>query len=160
MTIHHFKDKLAEGQTIEARLDRYFEKNYEVLHATPAGQRAGIDRYFCDRDTGARASVDYKADFRAVQTGNAFIEMVSVDTNGKPGWAVASQAMWVLYFLPQTGKLYVLRMETLREKIPLWSTWYRVADAQNDSYKTSGLLVPLTELDDIASKILIIHEEK
>src|SRR5689334_20898516 len=101
MKTHVFKDKLREGHEVEELLDRHFEAKYQIWHATPAGQRQGIDRWFTDRITGDRFSVDYKADWRAHETRRAFIETISVDSTGKAGWAYTSKADWIYYYLPQ-----------------------------------------------------------
>ncbi len=154
MTEHNFHDKLVQGEAAEAELDAYFGQVYEITPATPAEQRLGIDRFFVHRDLGFRTAVDYKADWRAVETGNAFIETISVDRRDKPGWAVASRAAWVLYYLPQTRTLYVLRMRALRRLLPQWQAMFPTRSAKNSGYSTHGLLVPLAVMMRVAEAVV------
>jgi hypothetical protein len=151
---HSFDDKLTQGETIEALLDEYFEGDYEITHATPAEQRMGIDRFFTRRNLGFRTAAHYKADFRAAQTGNAFIETISVDTRAKAGWVIASRAAWILNYLPQTRILYLLRTQDLRRLLPQWQAAYPTRSAKNDGYSTHGLLVPLAELERVAEAVV------
>lgn len=154
MTVHKFNAKLKQGEAVERELDDYFVTEYEIEHATREEQRRGIDRYFTHRATGERRAVDYKADWRAHQTGNAFIETVSVDTVAKAGWAVASESEVILYYLPQTRVLYVVFLAQLRRWLPLWMELFPAAKAQNEGYSTHGVLIPISELEDIAESVV------
>jgi len=71
-----FHEQLAKGQVQEDRLDRHFSKWYDIITATKAQQREGLDRMFID-GSGREVSVEYKADFRAHSTGNFYVETVS-----------------------------------------------------------------------------------
>ena len=105
---YDFNTQLAEGIAHERQLDEFFLTQYQglltIAQATPAQQRQGIDRLFTSISTGEVDTVEYKADSLAGKTGNAFIETVSVDTANKPGWAVASEAKYLVYLVtdPQT----------------------------------------------------------
>lgn len=146
-----FKQQLAIGEAHERRLDEFFSRyDIDIRPATAEEQRMGIDRFFTHRPTGAVDAMEYKADDKAGQTGNAFIETVSVDTTGKPGWAVASQARFLVYLVVDPEVIYLVNMQRLRNALPRWQSIYPEVPAQNDGYRTLGLLVPLHELERIA----------
>ncbi len=152
--VYRFDEQLKQGQQREAELDNFFRRWFVVTSATPAQQRDGIDRVFTDKRTGVRCSVEYKADERAGETGNAFIETVSVDRQGKLGWALRSLAQVLVYYVPgKPAAIYMLTMVRLRGQMERWGREYPAAEAQNEGYKTRGVLVPLAELERIAYQV-------
>jgi hypothetical protein len=153
---YQFAPKLAEGQTYEQQLDARFADRYIIQPATPQQQRQGIDRVYRPRNNPHQVLyIEYKADRTAVRTGNAFVEIVSVDTANKPGWAITSQADWLFYLVPgEAEALYIIRMADLRRSLPAWRTAYQTRRVPNDGYHTVGLLVPLDEFERIAYTVL------
>ena len=148
---YDFNEQLAEGQAYELRLDNHFRRfNIEIRPATMDEQRQGIDRFFTHRTTGKVDTMEYKADSLAGRTGNAFIETISVDTTGKPGWAVASRARYLAYMVTEPETIYLIDMRALRAALPVWQAKYPTRQAQNNGYRTHGVLVPLHELERIA----------
>ena len=148
---YDFKEQLAEGQAYERRLDQHFSQfNIEIRPATMDEQRQGIDRYFTHRTTGKVDAMEYKADSLAGRTVNAFIETISVDTTGKPGWAVASKARYLVYLVTEPETIYLIDMRALHVALPVWKARYPVRQAQNFGYRTHGVLVPLHELERIS----------
>lgn len=143
--MHSFAKKLAEGEAVERQLDDIFAQDYIVRPATREQQRQGIDRLMADRD-GNQFALEYKADWRAAETGNAFIETISVDTTGKPGWARTSMADWLVYAIPPRGIAYGVRMERIRVMVPTWAARYSIRPALNSAYSTHGICVPVSEL--------------
>jgi len=153
MKIFDFDEQLVEGQEAEAFLDDVFSEFAEVKKVGMDLQRKGIDRAF--RIDGKIITVDYKADRRATLTGNAFIETVSVSTNDTAGWARKTQADWIVYFLPQEMKAYVIPVKEMKKRLNDWWNTYPVGNAQNAGYYSQGLLVPLTEIASF-SKIMCL----
>lgn len=146
--------QLARGENAEQRLDEHFSDRFEITPATRAQQRQGIDRIFQHCETGAHYAIEYKTDWTAAQTGNAFVETVSVDTQNKPGWAYASQADWLIYYVPGTGTIYIVSFAALRRNLPQWLA--RCKDAPpipNRGYNTLGILVPLRDFARCCQKI-------
>ena len=152
-TTYNFARQLAIGGAHERRLDAHFALWFAITPATRDEQRAGIDRIFVHRATGKRYTVEYKADDKAGRTGNAFIEVTSVDTAGRAGWAMSSQADILVYLVVEPETVYALRMPTLRLALALWQRHYPKRSAQNQGYKTWGYLVPLAELEKIALEV-------
>lgn len=150
---YNFQTQLATGEEAERRLDAWFAHWYAIEPATPAQQRAGIDRIFTRHDTGRAFKVEYKTDSRASATGNAFVETVSVDTTGKAGWAFTSQADILLYYVPVSEVIYVIQMATLRRHLSRWQRQYQARKIPNQGYCTHGLLVPLDEFERIAQRV-------
>jgi hypothetical protein len=150
---YQFESKLAEGQEYERQLDAVFAKWFQVLPATPAQQRQGIDRTFWHVKDNKSYSVEYKADSVAGRTGNAFVETISVDTTNKPGWAVSSQADMLVYLVTEPQTIYCIWMIKLRSHLADWEAKYATKTAQNQGYRTHGILVPLTEFEAIASLV-------
>ena len=152
-TTYDFTQQLAIGEAHERRLDTLFARWFTITPATPAQQRRGIDRTFVHRTTGARYLVEYKADDKAGRTGNAFIETTSVDTTGRAGWAISSEADVLIYLVTDPETIYAIKMRTLRTALARWQRKYPKRPAQNQGYKTWGYLVPLAELEKIAAEV-------
>ena len=150
-----FREQLGIGEKYEKQLDAYFSHWAAICHATRRQQRAGIDRVFV-APGGNEVRVEYKTDLRASQTGNAFIETVSVSnaSTRKPGWAYTSQADVIIYYIPGDLLAYVLRPSAIRNQLERWSQKYREVAVQNHGYATRGLLVPLAELEEIAEEVI------
>lgn len=149
-----FREQLAKGEEAERFLDGYFDDRFKVLPVTREGQRKGIDRVFIDRQTHEHARVEYKTDWRAQATRNAFIETVSVDSQEKRGWAYTTQADLVFYYVPGEELVYVLQPAVIRQCLPAWQQRYRAAKARNEGYYTHGVLVPLHELERCAKEVI------
>jgi hypothetical protein len=148
-----FESQLLKGQQAELELDQYFARFYEIdRHATREEQRKGIDRVF-HGSTGS-FFVEYKTDFKAHQTGNAFIETLSVDRANISGWAHSCKSDFLAYYIPGLKLIYWLDVPAIKTRILLWQAKYRKAFAQNNNYKTGGVLVPLFELDAIALQVI------
>lgn len=146
-TLHTF-DKSFEGSKLyDAELDKYFGVAYEIRKATRDQERMGIDRIFVHRVTGTWYYVEYKTDHRTPDTGNVFVETISVDTADKIGWAFTSAAQVLVYFVPAYERAYRIDMMTVKRKLPAWGV-YREGKAWNKGrdgslYLTWGRLVPL-----------------
>jgi hypothetical protein len=151
-----FDAQKARGDAGESFLDQVFTTDYEVQPATRAEQRRGIDRIFTRRRTGQRLAVEYKTDYKAAHTGNAFVETVSVDTVGKAGWAYSSAADYLIYYVPGDEVIYVIALEVLRRELPRWLQEYPLRAAQNEGYATHGVLVPLDEFEAHAEAVMSI----
>jgi hypothetical protein len=149
-----FDAQKAKGDSGESFLDCWFAIDYEVCPATRQEQRRGIDRIFIQRRTGQRFRVEYKTDYKAAETGNAFVETVSVDTAGRAGWAYSSQSDYLIYYIPADGLIYVLALEVLRCELPRWLREYPHRAAQNEGYATHGVLVPLDEFEKHAEVVI------
>ena len=122
---------------------------------TPAedDQRRGIDRWLVN-SAGKRISLEYKTDVTAGRTGNAFVETISVSTADKPGWAVSSQATWLIYYIPDPEAVYIIKFARIRQHLARWREQYPSRDIPNVGYVTTGLLVPLREFEQIAARVL------
>ncbi|MEB2351838.1 MAG: hypothetical protein OZ924_10535 [Burkholderiaceae bacterium] len=172
--MYQFDRQLSIGEEGEAFLDGFFAAWFHIRRATPVEQRQGIDRWFVDA-RGRRQSVEYKADSTAARTGNAFVETISVDITGKPGWAYSSQARtlayyitgkpgWayssqartLAYYIPPDGLIYIIRLRHLRVVLPRWERDYPTRAVSNAGYHTHGLLVPLHELERLAVTVFTI----
>lgn len=151
--------QLARGEDAERRLDRHFANRFHIAPATRAQQRQGIDRHFKPRRTvqnspGAAFTVEYKTDWTAARTGNAFIETVSVDSQGIPGWVYTSRADWLAYYVPGLHRVYLITFAALRARLPAWRHRHPPAPPiPNGSYNTLGILVPLNEFARTCQKI-------
>lgn len=155
MSAYQFDTQKRVGVAGEETLDAFF-RQWRGLHirpATDAEQRRGIDRMFTVAATGREVAVEYKTDYMAGRTGNAFVETVSVDRAGKPGWAVSSEAYFLIYLVPEPRTIYVIRMQDVRRRLPAWRQIYPERTVANDGYNTVGLLVPLDELERLAVEV-------
>lgn len=156
---YDFAAKLRQGQRAEDELDRYFAARYQITPATTVDQRRGIDRFFYNPITGNRFAVEYKSDARTGQTGNVFIETKTFPDREQSGWAYTSQANWLFYHLPDLFTVYVVSFEYLRKRLPEWAKQYPIRSAQNATYSTYGLIVPLDEFKRCASETFDLRKE-
>ncbi|HEY8768742.1 MAG TPA: hypothetical protein VIP09_16035 [Dehalococcoidia bacterium] len=151
-----FRSQLSKGEAAERLLDEYFSDRYRIFPVDRAAQRSGRDRLFFERDSGERTFVEYKTDWRAQETGNVFVETVSVDTENKAGWAHTCTADLLFYYVPGRGYevVYVIEPALLRAELERWSHLYPTRAVQNEGYKTHGLLVPLAEFERLAREVV------
>lgn len=154
MTAYDFTTQLRKGEAAERRLDEHFSTWFTITPASRDEQRRGIDRWFVGRTTGQRFAVEYKTDWKAARTGNAFVETISV-SGVKPGWAFTSQARWLIYYAPGDGgeQVYMVRMEALRERLRRWMGRWPEKVVLNDGYETRGVIVPLAEFERVAFQV-------
>ena len=149
--MYQFQEQLHEGNEGEHRLDAFFAHWYAITPATMHQQRIGIDRVFTCYYFGQQFAVEYKTDKRASHTGNAFVETVSVSTTHKRGWAYTSQAEYLVYYVPGLNVVYIIPFAGLRTKLSHWLNRYATRAIPNAGYVTEGVLVPLAELNRIAT---------
>ena len=146
--------QLRKGEAAEARLDLHFAARFHIAPASRTQQRQGIDRIFTDHTSGKIYTVEYKTDWTAARTGNAFLETISVDTANIPGWVYTSQADWLAYFVPQQAVIYLIAFTALRARLPQWLDSCKAAPPiPNHGYHTHGILVPLSEFARAARRI-------
>lgn len=142
---YSFQEQLAIGERDEDRLDRHFGQFFSIDKATAAEQRQGIDRHFIGKER--KFTVEYKSDHRAFETGNAFVETVSVDTKNTPGWIYTSKASYLFYFMPDADLCYILTFLKLRNRLRKWLALYPTCSIPNRGYCTEGMIVPLYEFE-------------
>jgi len=154
LTTYQFEAQLRKGEAYEAVLDNFFREKFDIQPVQMCDQRRGIDRIFTSKKNGSILKIEYKADSKAAQTGNAFIETVSVDTQQKPGWAVYSEADYLIYYIPPLLTGYVIQMDRLKGKVDLWKERHATRSIPNRGYNTIGVLVPLREFEQLAITVI------
>ena len=154
--VYSFEEQKADGEAGERALDAHFSRWFHIESANVWQQRRGVDRIFHDLRDERSWLVEYKTDHTASRTGNAFVETVSVRTRTrrKPGWAASSVADWLVYYLPEDGLAYLIRMWDLRQSLRRWAALYPSRSIPNDGYHTQGLLVPLHEFEELAQQVI------
>ena len=161
--IHRYAESARRGAAGEARVLAHLHDAHG-WRCEPAGmaeQWRGVDLRATLPD-GSTCRVEVKCDARAQQTHRAFVETVSNDVTGRPGWAHTCEADWLLYFVPGPNDdvLYWLRPADIRRALPTWEYaadaggWgVRRVAARNEGYRTLGLAVALAELERIAVRV-------
>jgi hypothetical protein len=145
---YSFAEQKRIGQLGEGILDRYLERSYFLEPTNRVLQSHEIDRIATPISGGRSWYLEYKTDLKGDDTGNAFIETISADAGRKDkGWATKSKADILIYYLPFSGRVYVLPLSRVRGFLTYWANRYEVRTAQNATYKTHGLIVPLFELN-------------
>lgn len=142
---YDFNTQLIKGESKEGVLDTFYSRLFHVRKVDMSMQRIGIDRLFVSRRNGSVYSVEYKADGRTSETGNVFIETVSVDVSNKLGWAYTSCAQVLLYFVPQNGVVYRTTMMNVRMHLADWLGMFDMRPIKNNGYYTKGIVVPVEE---------------
>lgn len=162
---HMFDASLTVGAAGERTLDAHFGVHFDIVPASPAQQRQGIDRVFCRRSDDPRSdrifTVEYKTDHHAARTGNAFVETVSVERGGvvvKPGWVYTTAADRLIYYIPGANweLAYILRPSRLRRALPAWQRIFSERVVANPDYVTRGLLVPLRAFEAVADHCVAV----
>lgn len=143
--VHDFKIDLREAEKCEQAIDRVFSQWYIVEPVPVPVNKIGIDRLWTHRIERVRYSVEYKTDWKTAETGNAFVETVSVDGSNKPGWGYTCSAQLLVYYVPQWAKAYLISTVAIKNNIAQWRASYKEKFAQNQGYKTGGLPVPWRE---------------
>lgn len=156
-----YEDDLRRGEQGEDAVHAFMHDTwgYEIAYVGRAEQRMGWDAIYTNPDTDQRTSVSIKTDERAGDTGNVFIETVSVHQDGvdvKPGWAYACKADILLVWLPRQRSLLVLVPMRLAEVVDEWRNHHRQVRVRNDGYETLGIPVPIEEVEAIAEKVIPI----
>lgn len=149
--IYNFETQLARGEAFETILDAVFSTEFAITKATMTEQRKGIDRFFVDAMSN-RYSVEYKADERAHDTKNFFVETTSVEGKSA-GWIAKLSADFLILLLPQSATIYVFDSSALRATVKQWlkEKLFSERECQNETYKSKGIAVPLATLAEHAS---------
>lgn len=152
MSQYSFGERLRAGSTAEALLDMFFRQWFEVEVVDGKLQAQGVDRLFRGQPLDDALAVEYKADHMADRTGNAFVETVSVDSEGKPGWLWTTKADALVYYVHTDGGGYgyVIDPAAMRRRGYKWTRRYPVKTVSNREYHTYGVLVPLDKLERLA----------
>lgn len=151
------------GKTIEDYLDGYFGTkggfDIELLTADEERRQCLGDRRFHKNDKSYL--VEYKSGIQTFYTGNVFLETVSVDTAGKPGWVYTSRADFIVYAAVLNKKLLIFRPGHLRREIEALKMRFpsrKTSKGQNKDYNSEGVLVPLRYAEDhLAAKVIKIE---
>jgi len=154
--------KIQEGEAAERILDEYFRQRWHVIPVTHELQHRGIDRVLIQRnDFSMRLLVDYKADAKAAQTGNAFIELESRFSTGvQIGWAESSFADLIIYFLPSDRQAMIIPTIRLRAVLAEWRQTYQTKltssfrESTGERWQTLGLIVPLHVVRNIVAQVI------
>jgi hypothetical protein len=143
------KPQFFQGKRVEAWLDEFFRKDgWQVEPTTPHEERVLClgDRKFTKPPQAHPVYIEYKSGLQTAATGNIFLETISVDTAGKPGWVLTCQANTIVYAALYNHVILLLKPRVLRAKLPELRTQFRevpTSHNQNDGYRTHGLIVPL-----------------
>lgn len=154
--LHNFESSLKDSFKHDADLDSYFSRWFNIQQVGSDFQRAGIDRIFTCKNTRRRFTVEYKSDSKAAETGNAFVESVSVDIDGKDGWALTCLAQYLAYYIPPQRTIYLIQVVDLKNALIFWREKYPERKSRNEKYNTLGILVPLQEFATCAEKTFVI----
>lgn len=154
------QEQFKNGKSVEAWLDAFFRKRgWVITQTTPYQERVLClgDRRFVRGDVAYW--IEYKSGIQTYYTGNIFLETVSVDTQGNPGWVLTCQADYIFYAALLNAEILIFAPAQLREKIPELKRLFREVQThtQNAAYHTHGLIVPLSYAEKhLALKILTI----
>jgi hypothetical protein len=150
--MYTFEEQLREGVQGEHALDAFFAPDWIITPDTSGEQRRGIDRHYQHRHNGETLTIEYKTDYVAEDTHNAFLETVSVDTPPpKLGWVFTCQAEVLFYYVPGDGLVYVLRPVILRDYVNHLAHYRKPVPVHNHGYP-----VPLRVLERLAFEIVSV----
>ena len=155
MKKYDFQEQKGVGDTGERILDTFFMYlGYEVEEVDLKSQRRGIDRKVTTPN-GDTMRLEYKTDALTAKTGNVFVETISSTKSGALGWALKTQADYVIYFVPDWRKALVISPQILRDKIPEWIFEYRQKPVKNAGYFSYGIPIPWNVMKQFCKEIEI-----
>lgn len=144
--MHNFNESVNRSEEHNKKLDSFFSKWYEIIRMPLTTDKIGIDRLWSDKETHVKYSVEYKADERTADTKNAFVETVSVDKTNAPGWAYTCAAQFIVYYIPQWNKAWIMNTIAIKNRVEEWKQKYRQVKAVNENgYTTYGIAVPFSD---------------
>lgn len=153
-----FDEQLQRSFVADNRIDAYLRARR--CHVEPVSlclQLAGMDR-IVTTPTGRVWRVEYKADWVAGATDNAYIETVANDVTSKSGWAYTAQSDLLVYYVPPREIAYVVTFSRLRAELPRWRQTFPLGYGRNEHYRTVGRLVPLRELSAVAVQLITVAQ--
>lgn len=150
MKDNSFETKLKRGLVCERLLDVFFAPHYDIRTVSRLQERAGIDRVFVG--PAGEFAVEYKADWLASESGRFFIETHVDFERKKPGWSYTSQADVIVLLAPQRGVYFWLKTDLLRAVVDDWSERHPERFAPNLYYTTRGVIVPFSEINQVATR--------
>lgn len=150
---YDFATQLEIGQRAENAIAALLKHLYRVRKAGRRSQNQGVDYHCTHKRTGQQLKIEVKADLKAHIYRNGFIEIPSDESRG---WSATCSADLLLYFCPGLGRIYLFRPCDLRDRIDGWQQLYRVKPAQNGSYQTWGICVPLSVLEGVAIAVATV----
>lgn len=164
--IHDFYQQLqfSEQASHEPFWDAVYRKafpnlvNHMVCTGNTASQKSGIDRLI-HLSNGKTLTVDEKK--RAKVYGDILLEFISIDRTRAPGWiakdltidylAYAFMPIKVCYLFP-----WLLLRRAWLQFGEAWKVKYPLVSANNDSYKTLSVAVPITVVQKAVQTAAII----
>lgn len=156
-TFYTFSQQLTIGKQAELLLDELFLPYFTIQPVSlEIEKEQGIDRIFT-RKNGQSFTVEYKADSKALSTGNLFFEYLVHGANyRKDGWAVHSKADKILYmcFNDKLVQIFIMQSEVIKRQ---WDNIkkYKSATCYNQNIQGEGYLVPIYYAKEISEKVLI-----
>lgn len=155
MKKYDFQEQKGVGDAGESILDTFFiSLGCQVEEVDLKSQRRGIDRIVTKPD-GETMRLEYKTDALTAKTGNVFVETISSTKSGALGWALKTQADYVIYFVPDWRKALVISPQILRDKIPEWVFEYRQKPVKNVGYFSFGIPIPWNVMKQFCKEIEI-----
>lgn len=151
MKAHKYHESLERGLAWERRLDAHFGATYAVADVEMGLQVLGIDRVFVDPSNGWRMTVEYKADERAKETGNAFFETSPNKEGRVGGWVYTTCAQRVVYYFPHLGRAMIFDPVVARKNMRHLRSCYgavELVDSRRGKTRTAvGVPVPIKYLE-------------
>lgn len=155
MKKYDFQEQKGVGDAGESILDTFFiSLGCQVEEVDLKSQRRGIDRIIVTPD-GKELKIEYKTDALTASTGNVFIETISSTKSGALGWALKTQANFVVYYVPDWEKALIINPKILREMIPMWIFEYRQKPVKNAGYFSYGIPIPWNVMKQFCKEIEI-----
>ena len=160
MPQYDFYEQLKDGKEGEAVVVKWLrDSGFWVLPTTKREEPSFNFDYYIMKDRSERQTLEVKTDRKAVNTGNLTIEVISQDTQEKPGWFTTCQAHKLAWLVDMNVyyELLWLDFSTLRYAFFI-NEWYKkrlVTIDNKQGWKTYCFLVPITDIRAISKSYTI-----
>lgn len=131
--------------------ERMSAKGYivEDVSDNPSFWNKDIDFIIESPYTGTVKTMEVKYDSRINRTGNLYLELTNIHSQGGKGWYKFCEADVLAYGDAQTDIFYMIPVEKLREVTN--QCYYPIGSC--DGGESTGLLVPLKDLEEFTKQL-------
>ena len=156
--MYTFKEQHKKGTAAEQLIDEFISDkfHYKITPVSLELQLLGADRIWYT-PAGFRYLAEYKTD--TYTNGNMFIEVIQNQRTNSIGWAYSSVANYLVYYLINMDRLYILDMQEFKRKFEGWIEDTPRKAARSKAGTAYGIPFPLETVVENMDNARVYHYE-